>query len=190
MKNKFVYLLSIFLLFSCNNGDLVSFESSFSSEKEAISSDENKQRLNFVVEEWLYNISYIGISYSKTKFIYSEEEFNSYNIEYGFFGEKVFYENTKFNSSYFEDNILLFFNYGHSSSFENPRIKDIFVEDNKLELIYEYETPLMIEQLHLEDLVIVSFSREEIENYLDYDILVTKNEIIIDNDPHTPGNQL
>lgn len=190
MKNKIIILLSTFLLVSCNNSnDFLSSEFQ-SSEEEVISSEDNKQELNYVVEEWLYNISDMGFDYLETRFIDSEEEFNTYNIEYGLLDERIIYENTKFNSSYFEDKILLFFNYGHSSSFENPSIKNMYVVNESIELVYEYETPIVIEQLRLDDLVIISLNKEEVKGYLDNEIIVTKNEIIIDNDPYTPGNQL
>ena len=190
MKKKIIFLLSTFLLVSCNNSnDFLSSEFQ-SSEEEVISSEDHKQELNYVVEEWLYNISDMGFDYLETRFIDSEEEFNTYNIEYGLLDERIVYENTKFNSSYFEDNILLFFNYGHSSSFKNPSIKNMYVVNESIELVYEYETPIVIEQLLLDDLVIISLNKEEVNGYLDNEIIVTKNEIIIDNDPYTPGNQL
>ena len=190
MKNKIIILLPTFLLVSCNNSNDFLSSGFQSSEEEVISSEYNKQELNYVVEEWLYNISYIGFDYLETRFINSEEEFNTYNIEYGLLDERIVYENTKFNSSYFEDNILLFFNYGHSSSFENPSIKNMYVVNESIELVYEYETPIMINSDHLKDLVIISLNKEEVKGYLDNEIIITKNEIIIDNDPYTPGNQL
>ena len=66
----------------------------------------------------------------------------------------------------------------------------MYVVNESIELVYEYETPIVIEQLLLDDLVIISLNKEEVKGYLDNEIIVTKNEIIIDNDPHTPGNQL
>ena len=66
----------------------------------------------------------------------------------------------------------------------------MYVVNESIELVYEYETPIVIEQLLLDDLVIISLNKEEVNGYLDNEIIVTKNEIIIDNDPYTPGNQL
>ncbi len=66
----------------------------------------------------------------------------------------------------------------------------MYVVNESIELVYEYETPIMINSDHLKDLVIISLNKEEVRGYLDNEIIVTKNEIIIDNDPYTPGNQL
>ena len=101
MKSKLLVVLTVFTLFGCNNINNDSFysENTSSDEVHSITSEENKHKINFVVEEWLVNTkNCIEINCSEAKFIYNEEQFNLYTIEYVENSEIVVYENVKFNS--------------------------------------------------------------------------------------------